>query len=724
MNRIERSAAIIAHADHSGREGNLMLQDLAKRATDVSPKLPPGRGSSFPLGATLSSDGANFSVFAKHSTAVQLVLFDATDDPEPSRVIDLDPYENRTYHYWHVSVPGITPGQIYGYRVAGPFDPVSGLRFDPQKLLLDPYGKCIAVPAHRSRDAARKPGDNTATAIRSVVVDPHAYDWEDDSPPRRSFAKTIIYEMHVAGFTRHPSSGVAPSKRGTYAGLIDKIPYLQDLGITAIELLPVFAFDEDDSPPGLKNHWGYQPFSFFAPHPGYSSRSEPVGAVDEFRDMVKALHRAGIEVLLDVVYNHSAEGGENGPTISFRGLANNNYYILGDDKSRYANFTGCGNTLNANEPIVRRLILDSLRYWVTEMHVDGFRFDLASILARDENGRPMASPPILWDIESDPVLANVKLIAEAWDPAGLYQVGSFVGDSWKEWNGKFRDDVRSFLKGDSGTARAVAFRLLGSPDIYEREEREPQQSINFVTCHDGFTLNDLVSFNIKHNELNGEGNRDGTDCNLSWNCGNEGPTDDLEIEHLRKRQIKNFLTLTLLAIGTPMLLMGDEVRRSQSGNNNGYCQDNETSWFDWRLVERHADIHRFAKKMITLRMNRDLPGDRFDMTLSELLRQQPIEWHGVKLNAPDWGYDSHTVAATVPLRGYRLLLHLIINAYWEPLEFELPLLRDAQGPWRRCIDTYLASPDDICDLAGAPPSEGRTYRAQPRSVVLLAANSD
>jgi isoamylase len=724
MLRNDRSETKFEQADRNSRDGNLMLRDLAKHAIDAPPKSLHGRGNSSPLGATLSDGGANFSVFAKHSTAAQLLLFETPDNPEPSRVIDLDPYENRTYHYWHVFVPGVRAGQIYGYRVSGPFDPAKGLRFDPRKLLLDPYGKCIAIPTSRSRDAARRRGDNAATALRSVVVDPTAYDWEGDLPPRRSFAKTIIYEMHVAGFTRHPSSGIAPFKRGTYAGLIDKIPYLKDLGISAVELLPVFAFDEDDSPPGLKNYWGYQPLSFFAPHPGYSSRPEPLDAVDEFRDMVKALHRAGIEVLLDVVYNHTTEGGENGPTICFRGLANGTYYILADDRSRYADYTGCGNTLNANDPIVRRLIIDSLRYWVMEMHVDGFRFDLASILTRDETGRPMASPPILWDIESDPVLANVKLIAEAWDAAGLYQVGSFVGDSWKEWNGKFRDDVRSFLKSNNGTARAVAFRLLGSPDIYEREEREPEQSVNFVTCHDGFTLNDLVSFNVKHNEPNGERNRDGTDHNLSWNCSHEGASDDPVVERLRTRQIKNFLALTLLAIGTPMLLMGDEVRRSQGGNNNGYCQDNETSWFDWGLVEKHADIHRFAKKMIALRMNRDLAGKRLDMTLSELLREQPIEWHGIKLNTPDWGYDSHTVATMVHLRGYRLLLHLIINAYWEPLEFELPLVGDAQGPWRRCIDTYLASPDDICDLASAPPFEGRIYRAQLRSVVMLVANLD
>jgi len=682
---------------------------------------PSGRqGKSFPLGAALVEGGANFSVFAKHSTGAQLLLFDEANAAKPTRVIDLDPRTNRTYHYWHVFVPGVTAGQIYGYRIAGPFDPERGLRFDPTKLLLDPYGKCIARPAGRSRDAACRPGDNAATALRSVVADPARYDWEGDAPLGRPFAETIIYELHVGGFTRHPSSGVAPSRRGTYAGLIDKIPYLRELGISAVELLPVFAFDEQDAPTSLENYWGYQPLSFFAPHQGYSSRPDALGVLDEFRDMVKALHRAGIEVILDVVYNHTAEGGADGPTFCFRGLANENYYILAQDKARYGDYTGCGNTLNANEPIVRRLILDSLRYWVSEMHVDGFRFDLASILSRDQQGQPMASPPILWDIESDPILANVKLIAEAWDAAGLYQVGSFVGDSWKEWNGRFRDDVRAFLKGDSGTVHAMAFRLTGSPDIYQGEEREAEGSINFVTCHDGFTLNDLVSFNGKHNEPNGERNHDGNDYNVSWNCGVEGPTADPEIERLRNRQIKNFLTLTLLATGTPMLLMGDEVRRTQDGNNNAFCQNNEISWFDWDLVAKHADIHRFVKEFTALLMNRALPVERLDMTLTELLRRQPVQWHGVKLNSPDWSYDSHTLAATVPLLGYQMLLHLIVNAYWEPLEFEIPPLE--AGSWRRCIDTYLDPPDDICSWVQAPSLQSLTYRVQPRSLVMLLAS--
>jgi isoamylase len=681
------------------------------------------KGKSFPLGATLTGDGANFSVFSKHSTAAKLLLFDDVNAPNPSRVIELDPRVNQTYHYWHVFVPEVTAGQIYAYRIAGPFDPARGLRFDADKVLLDPYGRWVVRPAGRSRQAARQPGDNAVTALKSVVVDPTAYDWEGDALLGRPFAKTIIYEMHVGGFTRHPSSGIAPSKRGTYAGLIDKIPYLRDLGISAVELLPVFAFDEQDGPPGLGNYWGYQPVSFFAPHDGYSSRTDPLGGLDEFRDMVKALHRAGIEIILDVVYNHTAEGNEDGPNICFRGLANETYYILAEDKSRYADYTGCGNTLNANEPIVRRLIIDSLRYWVSEMHVDGFRFDLASILSRDQDGHPMASPPVLWDIESDPILANVKLIAEAWDAAGLYQVGHFVGDSWKDWNGRFRDDLRAFLKGDDGMTRAMAFRLMGSPDVYQREEREAEQSVNFITCHDGFTLNDLVSFNGKHNEVNGENNRDGADSNLSWNCGVEGLTEDPEVERLRNRQVKNFLTLALLATGTPMLLMGDEVRRTQRGNNNAYCQDNEISWFDWSLVERHADVLRFVKELIALRMNRNLPIERLDMTLTELMRQQPVQWHGVKLNAPDWAHESHTLAGTVRLFGYPLLLHIVINAYWEALEFELPELGEAQESWRRCADTSLNPPDDIRRWRDAQRLQGPTCLVQPRSVVLLGTNA-
>ena len=593
-----------------------------------------------------------------------------------------------------------------------------GLWFDAEKVLLDPYGLVVSVPGTYDRWAAARPGDNVAVAMKSVVADPDRYDWEGDRPLRRPFAETVIYELHVGGFTRHPSSGVAIDKRGTYGGLIEKIPYLKDLGVTAVELLPVFQFDAQDCPPGKTNYWGYAPVSFFAPHQAYSSQKNGLAALNEFRDMVKAFHRAGLEVILDVVFNHTTEGGPSGPTLCYRGLANDMYYILEKGKSRYADYSGCGNTLNANQSIVRRMIQDSLRYWVSRMHVDGFRFDLASILSRDEEGRLLPNPPILWDIESDPLLAGTKLIAEAWDAAGLYQVGSFIGDRWQEWNGQFRDDIRRFLKGDNGSVSRVAARILGSPDIYGHKEREAEQSINFVTCHDGFTLNDLVSYNRKHNEANGENNRDGSDDNLSWNCGVEGSTDDPRVEALRSRQVKNFFALELLSAGTPMLLMGDEVCRSQRGNNNGYCQDSDISWFDWTLLERHADIHRFVKALIRFRQRRDVLAEVAALSLNQLLRRARIEWHGVALQRPDWSDHSHSLALTLQSLHARFLLHGMLNAYWERLTFELPPV-PAEQAWRRWIDTALDSPDDICPWECAPAVTQATYDVQPRSVVFL-----
>jgi isoamylase len=682
----------------------------------------PRGGHSFPLGATICRGGANFSVFSRSASRVELLFFDRADDARPRRTINLDPRAHRTYHYWHAFVPGAGAGQLYGYRVDGPVEPALGLRFDPTKVLLDPYGRGVMLPAHYSREAARLPGDNAATAMKSVVADPGTYDWEGDAPLRHPSARTIIYEMHVRGFTRHPSSGVAKAKRGTYAGLIEKIPYLQELGVTAVELLPVFQFDAQDCPPGRVNYWGYAPVSFFAPHQAYSARQDALGPLDEFRDLVKALHRAGLEVILDVVYNHTAEGDENGPTLCFRGLENRTYYILDADRARYANYSGTGNTLNANHPIVRRLILDSLRYWVEEMHVDGFRFDLASILARDPQGQLLSNPPILWDIESDPVLAGTKIIAEAWDAAGLYQVGSFIGDSWKEWNGRFRDDVRDFFRGQDGTVGRLADRLLGSPDLYGHEQREAEQSVNFVTCHDGFTLNDLVAYNEKHNAANGEDNRDGATDNRSWNCGVEGPTDDPEIERLRNRQVKNLLTVTLLSLGVPMLLMGDEARRSQQGNNNAYCQDNELSWFDWTQVAKHADIHRFVTLLARRRVQRDVEPELARMSLTQLLEQANIVWHGVEVGQPDWSPHSHSLAVTAENREGGLAFHLMLNAYWEALEFELPAVGgDGGSRWRRWIDTAQETPNDIVAWHAAPLVPGPTYRLEPRSVAVLFA---
>jgi isoamylase len=690
------------------------LTAAAKRAESI--------GRSSPLGATVVPGGVNFSVFSRNATSVELLLFNREDDIQPECMITIDPATNRTDHYWHVFVPDVRPGQLYGYRVDGPFDPASGMRFDASKVLLDPYARGAVVPRNYSRDAAGLEGDNASTAMKSVVVDPHTYDWEGDSPLHRPASRTIIYEMHVEGFTRHPSSGVSEKIRGTYAGLIEKIPYLQQLGITAVELLPVFQYDAQDAPPGRVNYWGYAPISYFAPHQAYSSRRDNLGPVNEFRDMVKALHRAGIEVILDVVFNHTAEGDHRGPTLSFRGLENSAYYILEPDRSRYANYSATGNTLNTNHPVVRRMIVDSLRYWAEAMHVDGFRFDLASILNRDESGNLMPSPPVLWDIDSDPVLAGTKLIAEAWDATGLYQVGSFIGDSWREWNSRFRDDIRSFFRSENGTVGSLADRLLGSPQIYGHKKREAEESVNFVTCHDGFTLNDLVSYNRKHNEANGEDNRDGGNDNRSWNSGVEGPTDDPAIDKLRNRQVKNFLTVTLLSLGLPMISMGDEVRRTQQGNNNPYCQNNETSWFDWTLVVKHADVHRFVTMVNARRLFRDLEPEQQFLSLNEILLAANKAWHGVKLERPDWSDSSHSLAISAESPNKELLFHVILNAYWEPLEFELPHVGgDEADSWNRWIDTTLDSPHDIVEWEAAPKVPGRIYNAGPRSVVVLFA---
>jgi glycogen operon protein len=674
-------------------------------------------GRAWPLGASIVPGGVNFSLFSRTATGVELVFFDREDDARPSRVVRLDPAANRSYHYWHAFVPGITSGQIYGYRVEGPASPELGLRFDAEKVLLDPYGRGVVVPKAYNRELAHKTGDNSASAMKSVVVDPSAYDWEGDVPLQLPSVRTIVYEMHVRGFTRNPNSGVGEKTRGTYAGLIEKIPYLQQLGITAVELLPVYQFDALDCPPGRINYWGYAPVSFFAPHQAYSSRQDPLGPVDEFRDMVKALHRAGIEVILDVVFNHTAEGDHRGPNLSFRGIDNPTYYILEGGGAHYANYTGCGNTLNANHPIVRRMIVDSLRYWVEEMHVDGFRFDLASILVRDSAGHPLPNPPVLWDIESDPALAGTKLIAEAWDAAGLYQVGCFVGDAWREWNGRFRDDVRDFFRGEPGSLRRVADRIVGSPEVFGHECREAEQSINFVTCHDGFTLNDLVSYNHKHNEANGEGNRDGANDNRSWNCGVEGPTDDPNVEKLRNRQVKNFFTVTLLSLGMPMIYMGDEVRRTQNGNNNAYCHDNETNWFDWTQLKKHADVQRFVSMLIARRAQRDATNERNRVSLIDLLINAKESWHGAKLNQPDWGDNSHSLALCGEMGTEGLQFHLMLNAYWEPVEFELP--KTDGGPWQRWIDTALDSPNDIVPWEEAPSVTGDHYRVADRSVVML-----
>ena len=671
----------------------------------------PGRAA--PLGATLTAGGVNFSVYAKAATRVELLLFAEPESPLPSHVFDLSSPAHRSFDYFHALIPGIGAGQTYAYRVHGPHDPARGMEFDGEKLLIDPYGRLVATPAAYDRGAGARPGDNTASSLRSVVVDMDRYDWEGDEPLGRPFADSIIYELHVKGFTAHASSGVGDGKAGTYLGLVEKIPYLKALGITAVELLPVFSFDASDAPQGRTNYWGYSPVSFFSVHTAYSSDKSLMGPVNEFRDMVKAFHRAGIEVLLDVVYNHTAEGSRSGPTQSLRGFHSGTYYLY--DGERFSNYSGTGNSLNASHSVTRRLIQDSLRFWVEEMHVDGFRFDLASILTRDVWGRPQDNPHTIYSIETDPVLATTKLIAEPWDAMGLYQVGSFAGDRWREWNGKFRDDIRSFVKGDPRVVRTIPNRLLASPDLYQKDDREPDQSVNFVSCHDGFTLNDLVSYDEKHNEANGEENRDGDNHNRSWNHGVEGPSDDPQIESLRLRQIKNFFTLTLVSSGVPMLSMGDEARRTQLGNNNAYCQDNELSYFDWSLVSQHQGLVRFVQELTQWRL-RFRPRRRDGDTLEEVLHRMNIQWHGVKLFQPDWSDGSRALSLSIG-EGQ---MHLIFNALWEPLEFELPICRS--GAWRRLVDTSQASPHDIYPHSRAPVLEHQSsYLVEARTSLILVA---
>jgi isoamylase len=684
-------------------------------------------GRSFPLGATVSSEGVNFCVYSSTCSGLELLLFDSASDTEPTQTIAFDPHQHRSVYYWHLFVPGLWAGQIYAYRAYGNFAPERGLRFNPDKILLDPYAKAIVGWENYRRTAAIQPGNNTAQALKCVVVDPSVYDWENDIPLQVPYAKSIIYELHVGGFTRHSSSGVAVEKRGTYAGLIEKIPYLQQLGINAVELLPVHQFDEQDADHArseLVNYWGYSTLGFFAPHWQYSSRQNPMSAVNEFRDLVKALHKAGIQVILDVVFNHTAEGNHEGPTLCFKGLDNPTYYIPEPDQTYYSNYTGCGNTVKANHQIVGRLIIDSLRYWVTEMHVDGFRFDLAAVLARGISGQLSREvPPVLWAIDTDPELIESKVIAEAWDAAGLYGVGHFISrsDRFAEWNGPFRDDMRRFVKGDAGMVGRVASRILGSPDLYQRPDQASDRSINFICCHDGFTLNDLVSYNVKHNEANGEANRDGSNDNYSWNCGIEGTTEQPEVETLRLRQIKNLLTLLFLSQGTPMLLMGDEVRRSQQGNNNAYCQDNETSWFNWNGVEKHADVFRFVQQLIQFTQSLQLFAEDHFLYVGEHSHQPYLIWHGVKVGQPDWSPDSRTLAFMLYHPQAKEQLYVIFNAYWDDLTFELPPVVKSHHHWHRIIDTAQSTPADFHLIHTAPRITQSTYSVMLRSSVVLMA---
>lgn len=685
-----------------------------------------------PLGTSESEGGVNFALFSRHASRVRLELFDQHADATPARVVDFDSARNRTGDVWHVWVEGILSGQLYAYRVDGPYQPEEGHRFNFNKLLLDPFATAISPlpdwdfgavrgydPDVPEQDLVFSKVDDAGAMPKCVFTHEH-FHWHDDRPLKHPWSRTVIYEAHVRGFTIRPGSGV--EHRGTYRGLMEKIPYLKELGMTAVELMPVHEFNECQVPrinpqtgKPLRNYWGYDPVAFFAPKASYSSSGGLGQQKLEFKEMVRAFHHAGIEVILDVVFNHTAEGNELGPTLCFRGIDNAIFYMLEADQRYYQDYTGTGNTINANHPVVRDQIMDALRYWVVEMHADGFRFDLASVLGRDGSGKLLANAPLLEWIAEDPILRDVKIIAEAWDAAGAYEVGSFSERRWAEWNGRYRDDVRRFWRGDDGMLGLFASRICGSADIYAKSGKGPEGSINFITCHDGFTLNDLVSYRDKHNEANGENNHDGTDANFSENYGAEGETTDAGIEALRKGQIKNFLLTLLISRGVPMLLGGDEFRRTQGGNNNAYCQDNETSWHDWNYLEQHREIFRFARGMIAFRRAHPV------LSKEQFYADADINWFGAQGGLPGWADPKVKHFACLIHEGKQSTLYLMFNAGDEAIDFTLPPV--AQGTrWHQAVDTARDSPQDLF-AAGDELlcSDQQTYRLGSRSSAILLA---
>ena len=699
-------------------------------------KLSPGWHS--PLGATLGLGGVNFSLYSATAEEVWLLLFDRPDGP-PTDVLRV---RDRDRFAWHVFVHGAGAGQFYGYKVRGPFDPARGLRFNDRKLLIDPYAKALTGkivnddnlllaydPGDPTRDLSLDLRDNQAVVPKAIVVD-DAFDWRGDAPPSIPFERMVIYETHLKGFTAHPSSKV--THPGTYLGFVEKIPHLQSLGVNAVELLPVQEYYVEDflRAKGLTNYWGYNTAAFFAPESSFGTGSRPGCQVEEFKTLVRELHRAGIEVILDVVYNHTGEGNELGPTFSFKGIDNPSYYVLTggphDPARYYMNWTGCGNSFNLSTPATIRLVMDSLRYWVEAMHVDGFRFDLASVLGR-EGGMYQRCASFFDAVSQDPVLQKSKLIAEPWD-LGSYEVGNFPVD-WSEWNGRFRDTVRHFVKGDGGQLRDLGFRLTGSADLYGDDGRSAYNSVNFITCHDGFTLRDLVSFNGKRNEANLEGNRDGSDANHSWNCGAEGETDDPEIVRLRRRLAKNHACLLLFSSGTPMILGGDEFLRTQGGNNNAYCQDNPTAWFDWGEVERNADMVAFFRKAIAftkkytiLQRRKFFTGADTDQDANAI---PDIQWFGEDLGAPRWDDPEARILCCLldgseePSEAGSYLLFLALNGEYRQCEVRVPPLPPGLR-WRRAIDTSLPAGEEfVDDGAELLPDPADRYLVPPRTTVVL-----
>jgi isoamylase len=666
------------------------------------------QGYPFPLGNSKRDEGINIALFSQHAKKVELCLFLPGKTTPFSRVA-LDPKTNRTGRIWHILLFDLPANVEYAFHIDGPTAPKKGYAFNPAIFLMDPYAKSLNLSSKWGENSKRRP--------KGRIVEPAPFDWENDRPPQIPIEELIIYEMHVRGFTRHPSSEV--KHPGTFLGMIEKIPYLKELGINAVELLPVFEFDEceiDRKNPvtreRLYNYWGYSTMNFFSPMKRYCTSSNWGVAMSEFKSLVKALHNNGIEIILDVVYNHTGEGGLGGHTFSFRGIDNPVYYMV-DENGEYRDYTGTGHTFNCNHPVTSKLILDSLRYWVSEMHIDGFRFDLASILTRSANGWVLEDPPVIAMISQDPLLANVKLIAEAWDAAGLYQVGSFpYGNRWADWNGKYRDYVRDFIKGTQGVCGNFARVFTGSSDLYGKWE-SPYHSINFVTAHDGFTLQDLVSYQDKYNEGNGEENRDGTNDHHSWNCGEEGKTDNVEILELRERQRRNFMIALFLSLGVPMMLMGDEYGHTRSGNNNPWCQDNELNWFLWDELEKNQDFFRFCKLLIDFRKKHTF------LRPTGFFKNQDIDWHGHSPFQADWSAASQFIAITIKDHVSHNPLYIAFNAINMQAHIQLPLPPEDRS-WFKIIDTTLPSPKDFIENPKENPAiEGCTM--QPYAALVAQA---
>jgi isoamylase len=707
-------------------------RELHDYISEISERADVRVGSPLPLGTQERGGGVNFAIFSRDAIRVRLELFDHPEDDTAARMIDLDTARNRTGDVWHVWIEGIRPGQLYAYRVDGPYQPKDGHRFNFTKLLLDPHATAISRlptwefgpargydPSVPDGDSVCSKVDNAGAMPKCIFTQEH-FHWHEDRPPRHPWSKTVIYETHVRGFTIHPSSGV--EHPGTYRGLMEKIPYFKRLGVTAVELMPVQEFNEHQvtginpqTGQPLGNYWGYDPVAFFAPKASYSSSGGVGQQKLEFKEMVQAFHGAAIEVILDVVFNHTAEGNEQGPTLCFRGIDNTIFYMLADDKRSYKDYTGTGNTINANHPVVRDHILAALRYWMVEMHVDGFRFDLASVLGRDGTGKLLANAPLLERIAEDPILRDVKIVAEAWDAAGAYEVGSFSERRWAEWNGRYRDDVRRFWRGDDGMLGLFASRICGSADIYTKSGKGPEGSVNFITCHDGFTLNDLVSYRRKHNAANGQNNHDGAYENFSENYGAEGETADARIESIRKRQIKNFLLTLLISRGVPMLLGGDEFRRTQGGNNNAYCQDNETSWHDWTCLKQHREIFRFTRGMIALRRAHPI------LSKGQFYTDAEIHWFSPQGGLPNWADPKEKQFAGLIHEDEQSALYLMFNAGADAVDFGLPPVLPG-GRWHLAVDTSREAPQDLF-AAGEEPlwEDPQTYHLSARSGVVLLA---